>query len=270
MKVWTLDVLAEEGHGESQDQRTLQTRDEKAMRSRPRNVQILNDKASLVTWYNSNFRSAFETGTSIVWDVLYSDEIGGNFDPRSDDAIYITAWNRAALGCEASVQYSGDSSPALIITNIFNGDVVPAQPLSDLAQYVSTVVYDIYELRSITILNKTYLEDAEWINEVWVLGRNGQSLRLYKSPKPYKATLAMQTKMFTYDGAYGPTVEPTRPWFKGTNAIGWANARLASCDAAGNWTAEALLNPDQSYVNEGNGGFTRKYYVAISMAVVTS
>jgi hypothetical protein len=242
---------------------------------RPSDPQLLNDESSYVTRYAQGFKTDFDTGTAILWDILFSDSIAGNFDPGSDDFIYVTAWNRAAFGCEALVAYYRSTAPGIaVFDHKYTRFTAPApQPISAFDGYVSTQTVGGIDVRSITVANMTYQGEGGWINEVYIPATNALGpYTLYRS-QPYSATPADQKTRFGFDGAYGPTIEPSRGItnpYKGTSPIGWANARLANRDGRGNWSPWQPLSTEQSTIEPGLGGFTAKYSEPNFTAVLTT
>jgi hypothetical protein len=250
---------------------------------KPTNPAMLNNEASYVTRYTSAFKIGFDTGTAILWDILFSDSIGGNFDPKTEDFIYVTAWNRASLGCEALVAYYHSAAPGLAVYDHKSGQYVtlPPGPMTGFKpyamplfeRYVRTQTVGSYNLRAITIANMTYEDHGGWTNEVYLQGAGLPPCNLYKSASPYQATGADQKTNFPFDGSYGPTIEPSRritQKFSGTNPIGWSNARLANRDSNGTWSGWQLLSRDRSRIEAGYGGFKARYAEANYAAVLTT
>lgn len=217
------------------------------------------------------FKKAFGTGTALLWEILFSDSIGGDFNPKSEDFIYITAWNRASFGCEALLSYHHSDAPALAVyDHVYGAFTCPPQPISLFQQYVVNKVVGGIDVRSITLLNVTYREEDGWVNDVSLISeRKGQSFRLYRSPKPCRVSASAQKTEFWFDGSCGPTVEPSRI-FTGTSPIGWANARLSRRDEAGKWTEYQLLSEGQSTIEPGCGCFRPRYVEPNHTALLTS
>ena len=244
----------------------------------PTNPQLEDDETSYVTRYNSDFQSAFQTGTAIAWDILFSDSIGGNFEPNTHDRIMITAWSRAALGCEALIAYYGGKDPKLTVYNHFvDRYVVPLWPISKFKTYVRTCKVGDFNVKSVSVVNLTYRVATQWVNEVYIPATGELPHQLVYKSRPYTATLAAQAILYNAQGAYGPTVEPNRSGlrnltdpFRGTNPIGWTNTKLSSRDNNGNWSKAELLSPDQSTICPGLSPFKRVFYENNFTAVLTS
>ncbi|MGB8965087.1 MAG: hypothetical protein WCB99_05560 [Candidatus Cybelea sp.] len=210
---------------------------------------IFDNTTAYVTRYDPKFKAEWRTGTAILWDVLFSDVIGGNFDPTVPNArINITAASRASFGSEGFVSYEGSDTPNLKVSDLRIGRVVygPTPIATSFAQkYVSSVHHGDFTLNSITLVNMTYETPDGWVNEVNLPAANGApAYNLFTSPY-YQASLEQQQTEYPLDGSWGPSIEPgdtpDAP-YKGTNPIGWNNARLASRDRKGHWSKWELLS----------------------------
>jgi hypothetical protein len=228
----------------------------------PSDPHLYDNSASYITRYSPEFKKNFDTGTAIMWDILFSNSIGGNFDPATEDLIYVTAWNRASFGCEALISYYRSDAPALAVydhvPDVFT--FTQATNSTTLAPFVTTRTVDGITLNAITVVNMTYEEGDGWMNEVHVLSPDQKhALTIYSTPKPRPLTSADQKTSEPFDGSYGPTIEPSRGLldpFSGTAPLGWANVNLKNRDVRGAWGDWQLLTPEQSSIEPGIGGFT--------------
>ena len=120
---------------------------------------IFDNTTAFVTRYDPNFKAEWQTGTAILWDILFSDTIGGNFDPAVPNAhIYITATSRASFGSEGLVTYEGGVTPSLMVSDFRLGIVYGPTPIatSFANQYVSSVTLGDYALKSVTLVKVIY------------------------------------------------------------------------------------------------------------------
>ena len=237
---------------------------------------VINNTTAFVTRYDPDFKTAWDAGTAIKWTVLFSELLGGNFDPNSDSHIYITSTNRSSFGCESLVVYKGSTKPGVAVYDFRLGKFLYGPtPIhsAEIDQYVSPIKLEQFSLKGLTLVNRTYQEQGQWINKVSIAsGDNLDALVLYTSA-PYNATPAEQKSEFAIEGSWGPSLEPSdRPAapFKNTNPLGWTDARTASCDAHGNWSAWEELSPEEATIESGTSTFKAKYLQRCSAAVLTS
>jgi hypothetical protein len=200
-------------------------------------------------FYDQNFRVAFQTGTGIAWGIVFSIPPGGNVS----NWLFLTAMNRASLGCEAFIAYNGQTD---ISFNVFDWAIPKWQvhtPISQIPQYIGSVTASGNRFPMVQVANLTYQADGLWVNDVRVLNQNTNTLdSAYRNQ--YPATLPQQIGSFM--GSWAPIVETFQAEYAGTNPMGCDNAKFAMTDSDGAWAPWSLLTPAEAMPRSDENGFT--------------
>ena len=201
-------------------------------------------------FYEPTFKTAFVSGTGLAWGIVCPVPPGGNVS----DWLYLTGMNRASMGCEAFVAYHGQND---VTFNVFDWSRSPKwqihTPLSNMKDYVGTIVTNGTSFPVVQLINLTYQNDqASWINEIQLLNQTTGVLDLcYRYL--YPATFAQQTTPSV--GSWAAIVETFQPAYAGTNAMGCLNAKITSRGNDGTWGPWNLLDPTQATLRIDNKGF---------------
>jgi hypothetical protein len=201
-------------------------------------------------FYNSTFKMAFATGTSLYFEIVCPTRPGGNVD----DYFYLTAMNRSGRGIEAFVSYFKQTDFHFKVfdwarTDHWQIDI----PFGNLSSYLGTLsahgaTYQTLGMQNITL----QISADQWRNEAWLWNRALARWDLiYRFD--YAGTHAEQVGGFT--GSWGPIVETFQPLYMNTNRFGFLNTQLTSRDTGGAWGSWKLLSAADSYVRTDNVGF---------------
>jgi hypothetical protein len=208
-------------------------------------------------FYAPAFRSAFQGGTGIYWEVVAPPLPGGNVA----STLYLTATNRAGMGVEALVGYAGATNPIFYVFDwaLKTAGSDPWQrkiPLGTLGNYAKPEVVKGTTFYVLPIMNMTYQNGPQsWINQVWFA--NGTTNRwdlVYQFS--YPATLAQQ--LGVWPGSWGPIVETFQDQYQGTNEMGALKTTL-SAQTNGGWANWLPLAPAQAQLSGDSKGFTADY-----------
>jgi hypothetical protein len=210
-------------------------------------------------YYAHEFRSQFGSGTGIQYHIVCPTVVGGSVSTY----LYLTATNRAALGCEAYISYFAQDPPDFRVYDwsVSGEDKLRVTlPFDQYPQYRLNVLAYEQTHQTVYVRNLTYRIGAGlWRNAVLLLNPTESRFDLiYKND--YEATPADQKKDNL--GFWGPIVEVFEDSYAGTNTIGFMQAQLATRDSgSGEWAPDAPqwrhLSPAQSAIQPERLGFER-------------
>jgi hypothetical protein len=219
-------------------------------------------------FYTPAFRSAFQEGTGVYWEIAAPPVPGGNVSTT----LYLTATNRAALGVEALVGYNGASTPTFFVFDwaLKTTGSDPWQrklPLGTLGNYAKQETVNGHTFPVLPVMNMTYQTDAAtWINQVWLQNQAAGRWDLCYQFS-YQATLAQQ--LSAESGTWGPIVETFQDQYQGTNEMGALKTTL-SARLNGAWATWLPLIPAQAQLTGASKGFTADFLVPNSSWMVHS
>jgi hypothetical protein len=207
-------------------------------------------------FYNSVFKAAFATGTSMSWEIICPSTPGGNVSTW----LYVTATNRSSKGVEAFVAYQGQNN---FTFNVFdwaraeNDRWQIQKPFGNLGDYLGNESANGTQCQVLVVMNTTSQDTpGNWTNEVWLLNlRTNQWDLVYRYS--YPATLQDQTGDWV--GSWGPIVETFQDAYAGTNILGALKTQILGRDAAGTWGAWGQLTDAQSDIRVDNKGFVQLF-----------
>jgi hypothetical protein len=216
-------------------------------------------------FYTTAFKSAFDGGTSLYFEIACPTPPGGNVDTW----LYLTAMNRAGLGIEAFVSYFAQDEPHFKVFDWARTDHWQVDtPFSALGAYLGTVTAHGSSYQVIGVWNSTFqISSTRWRNEAWLWNRPANRWDLiYRYD--YAATNADQTGGFT--GSWGPIVETFQNPYYCTNRMGSLNTMLISRSASGAWGSWQLLGAPDSSIRTDNVGFFQTFLDANYSLIVDS
>jgi hypothetical protein len=205
-------------------------------------------------FYTTSFKSAFDGGTSMYFEIACPTPPGGNVNTW----LYLTGMNRAGLGIEAFVSYFAQDEAHFKVFDWARSDHWQVDtPFGSLGSYLDTVTAHGTAYQVIGVWNSTFqISSTQWRNEAWLWNRAANRWDLiYRYD--YAATNADQTGGFT--GSWGPIVETFQNPYYCTNRMGELNTMLISRNAAGVWGSWQLLAAADSYVRTDNVGFIQVF-----------
>jgi hypothetical protein len=205
-------------------------------------------------FYTTAFKSAFDGGTSMYFEIACPTPPGGNVNTW----LYLTGMNRAGLGIEAFVSYFAQDEAHFKVFDWARSDHWQVDtPFGSLGSYLDTVTAHGTAYQVIGVWNSTFqISSTQWRNEAWLWNRAANRWDLiYRYD--YAATNADQTGGFT--GSWGPIVETFQNPYYCTNRMGELNTMLISRNAAGVWGSWQLLAAADSYVRTDNVGFIQVF-----------
>jgi hypothetical protein len=205
-------------------------------------------------FYTTAFKSAFDGGTSMYFEIACPTPPGGNVNTW----LYLTGMNRAGLGIEAFVSYFAQDEAHFKVFDWARSDHWQVDtPFGSLGSYLDTLTAHGTAYQVIGVWNSTYqISATQWRNEAWLWNRAANRWDLiYRYD--YAATNADQTGGFT--GSWGPIVETFQNPYYCTNRMGALNTMLISRNAAGVWGSWQLLAAADSYVRTDNVGFIQVF-----------
>jgi hypothetical protein len=216
-------------------------------------------------FYTTAFKSAFDGGTSLYFEIACPTPPGGNVNTF----LYLTAMNRAGLGLEAFVSYFGQNEPHFKVFDWARSDHWQVDtPFSALGAYLGTVSAHGSSYQVIGVWNSTFqISASRWRNEAWLWNRSANRWDLiYRYD--YAATNADQTGGFT--GSWGPIVETFQNPYYCTNRMGSLNTMLISRASSGAWGSWQLLGGPDSTIRTDNVGFFQTFLDANYSLIVDS
>jgi hypothetical protein len=216
-------------------------------------------------FYTTAFKSAFDGGTSLYFEIACPTRPGGNVNTW----LYLTAMNRAGLGIEAFVSYFSQDEPHFKVFDWARTDHWQVDtPFSALGDYLGTVTAHGSSYQVIGVWNSTFqISSSRWRNEAWLWNRSANRWDLiYRYD--YAATNADQTGGFT--GSWGPIVETFQNPYYCTNRMGSLNTMLISRSASGAWGSWQLLGAPDSSIRTDNVGFFQTFLDANYSLIVDS
>jgi hypothetical protein len=207
------------------------------------------------TYFDPNFKTSFDAGTEITWNVVCPPAPGGNVN----NYLYITSTNRSSLGVEALVSYSpGGQLSFMVYDWAQTSDRRWQVNLPDLSQYFGTQTYNGQNYRILSIWNSTSRTAPQtWRNSVFLFDRQQRNDWVLVYQFDYPAADAAQKA--DYFGSWGPIVETFQSLFSGTNPMGALNVQLRSANPTGNWGEWSTLGASQSIVRTDNVGFHQTF-----------
>lgn len=205
-------------------------------------------------FYSEPFRTDYQTGTVIYWEIVFPERVGGN----NDNWLFLTATNRANLGVEAYVSYYSQNEPEFVIFDWAWPDPPTrwrtVRPLRELGKYIREHTINGNYVRSLPYLNFTYqISPSHWRNQVWLfcVAESRWDL-IYQFD--YPATLEAQHGL----NKWGPMVESFRTSaYAGTALMGAFNTQLASRRSDGSWDAFKKLEPKEADSRNDGFGFIK-------------
>jgi len=202
-------------------------------------------------FYTAAFRTAFNRGTSLYYEIVCPHQPGGNVNTY----LYLTATNRAQRGVEAFVSYNGQNDTRFKVfdwarTDHWQTDI----RFADLTEYLRSTVSHGWGLQALLVWNSTFeIGPGRWRNEVLLHNRSANRWDLiYRYD--YGSTTAEQIAGWV--GSWGPIVETFQDSYSGTRWLGFLNSMLIARDAAGSWGPWGLLAASQSTVRNDGHGFS--------------
>jgi len=197
-------------------------------------------------FFTDAFRTAWGTGTSIRYDIVYPARPGGNVS----DYLYLTTTNRSTLGTEALVAFYGQDEPWLFVWDWAVPGFVIMLPLSYLDAYVQAG-NGAAAPQTLSIWNSTYnIGGFYYRNAVHLFNRQRGAWDLIWQ-NDYPSDDATQKA----GGGWGPIVETFQPAYMDTRPMGFRRTAFSQADPFGRWSQWNLLKPDQSAVRADNNGF---------------
>lgn len=217
-------------------------------------------------FYAAAFRSAFQAGSAIYWEVITPTAAGGSVT----DIVYLTATNRTALGVEALVEYKAQNGPLFAVFDWARQPADPWQrsiPFTSLGDYLKHEVVNGVDFVTLPLMNMTYTTGPDtWLNQVWF--SNGRASRWDLAYQyTYPATLMQQVT--GWPGSWGPILETFEDHYTSTNPMGALSTQLAARinSAWGTWSP---LGQDESQLRVDNKGFTPEFLDPNSSWIVHS
>jgi hypothetical protein len=199
-------------------------------------------------FYNSGFKTHFETGTGIYWEIICPNTPGGNVSTW----LYVTAMNRSAMGVEAFVAY-GTSEPCFMVFDWARSDHWQTRvPFSSLARYFKSASAHGMPYQVLPVMNMTSQNaDGSWDNQVslWDNAANRWDL-IYQ----YNYAATQSDQYSGWVGTWGPIVETFQNLYQGTAALGALNTKLLSRDGNNQWGSWHLLDQADSDLRTDNVG----------------
>jgi hypothetical protein len=205
-------------------------------------------------FYTTAFKSAFDGGTSMYFEIACPTPPGGNVNTW----LYLTGMNRAGLGIEAFVSYFAQQEAHFKVFDWARTDHWQVDcPFGQLGDYLDTLIAHGSSYQVIGVWNSTYqISATQWRNEAWLWNRAANRWDLiYRYD--YAATNADQTGGFT--GSWAPIVETFQNPYYCTNRMGALNTMLISRSASGAWGSWQLLAAADSYIRTDNVGFIQVF-----------
>ncbi len=206
-------------------------------------------------FYSGPFKSAFQSGTSIYWEVVCPSLPGGNVSTY----LYLTATNRAAMGVEALVAYNGQSNPSFLVYDWARDPASRWQfnlPFNLLRDYLSTDVAHSSAFQALPVMNMTFMiGSGSWANQVWLINHSSDSWDLIYQFE-YVATITQQ--LGQWPGSWGPIVETFQDKYSGTNDLGALNTQFSS-QHGGQWSAWSPLSQGDAQLRVDNKGFLPEF-----------
>jgi hypothetical protein len=201
-------------------------------------------------FYNTAFKSAFDGGTSMYFEIVCPNPPGGNVSTW----LYLTGMNRASRGVEAFVSYNAQSAFHFKVFDWARADHWQVDcPYANLGNYLGPATAHGSTYQVLGVWNSTLqISATQWRNDAWLWNRSANRWDLiYRYD--YAATQAEQTGGWT--GSWGPIVETFQSPYFCTKPMGSLSTMLISRNASGAWGSWEFLSAAHSYVRTDNVGF---------------
>lgn len=218
-------------------------------------------------FFNADYKAAWGTGTSILFDVVCPEQPGGNVNTY----LYLTATNRAALGVEAFVLYWGQYYSRFMV---FDWAQTPDRywqvdiPLAALEAYLFPDASSRNAQRTLSVWNSTYsIGQGSYRNEALLYNHLRHGWDLFYRHDYAAADWQQKTGWI---GSWGPIIETFQSVYSNTNPMGARRTLLTESGADGAWNRWSLLKPAESYVRSDNQGFDLRYVAPNFAFIATS
>jgi hypothetical protein len=219
------------------------------------------------TFYTPAFKTAFDTGTELLWGAVSPAQAGGNVS----SVLYITATNRASGGVEALIAYSGAGQLSFRIYDWARPEAdrwAVNVPYGSLSQYLQAEAYQGQNYPVLPIWNSTARNvPGNWRNSVYLFDRM-QSKWALVYQYDYIAPDASQKN--GWPGSWGPIIETFQSAYSGSNPMGALGVQLRARDANSNWSAWSRLAVNEAVPRTDPVGFRQSYLDPYFNWVVTS
>lgn len=212
-------------------------------------------------YYADPFRTAYENGSEIQWDIVCPDVLGGNVTQH----LYLTATNRTSRGVEALISYDPDGSLHFLVFDwsipggLFDSpnpkwtvDLTRPQLQNYMIRQKVNIPGRSRTLQTLTLINSTTETSPNcWRNAVFLfnVARNGWD-QVYL--RDYNATRNAQREPTV--GFWGPIVETFQEVHRGTAPIGALRIQLRS-RVGDDWSDWKRLSSSQSVLQPPSAGF---------------
>jgi len=219
------------------------------------------------TFYKPDFKTAFATGTEIIWGAICPAQPGGNVNTF----LYVTATNRSSSGVEALIVYDGTGQVSFQVYDWAKPDDQRWKvniPFGSLTQYIQAQTYQGQNYPVLPIWNSTVrTTPSNWQNSVYLYDRTSSQWALVYQ-YDYAAPDASQKNGWV--GSWGPIVETFQDLYHGTNPLGAVNVQLRALDDNGTWSQWNSLADSEADLRTDNVGFHQTYLEPDYDWVVTS
>ena len=207
------------------------------------------------TFYSSDFRSSFGTGTAIQHFIHCPSTPGGNVD----DYLYLTSTNRSSKGVEAFVLYYKQNQLSFRVFDWAKPDDQHWQtnlPFTALGDYIFELDDGGTAYQCLFAANLTYQTDlSQWTNAVFLLNRRQARFDLIYL---YSYACTTSEQKTGWVGSWAPIVETFQDQCRNTNNLGFLHTSLTSrFSAIGAWSPSGWqdLSASQSSLRNDNKGF---------------
>ena len=111
-------------------------------------------------FYNAPFKSDFQTGTAIYWEIVCPNPPGGNVNTY----LYLTATNRSAKGVEAFISYNGQNNTFFKVFDWARTDTWQTNvSFASLGNYLRTLSAHGTNYQVLPVMNITARTGNSWL-----------------------------------------------------------------------------------------------------------
>jgi hypothetical protein len=218
-------------------------------------------------FYTPDFKTAFTTGTELIWSVVCPAMAGGNVS----NYLYLTATNRSACGVEALISYDANSQLSFQVYDWARTEADRWQvnkPFSELSRYLAAQPYQGQNYPVLPIWNSTTrVSPGNWRNSVYLYDNAANTWSLV-----YQFDYPMQddAQRAGWVGSWAPIVETFQNVYDNTNPLGALGTQLRAADAEGTWSGWSDLDATMSTLRTDQVGFQQSFLDPNYDWVVTS
>jgi hypothetical protein len=176
-------------------------------------------------FYAPSFKTAWEGGTSLVFDIVCPTPPGGTINTW----LFLTATNRSAMGVEALIAYNGQNDTHFLVFDWARSDHWQTDiPLSGLANYLGKESAHGRLYQVLPVWNSTWqLTQTNYRNQVLLYnGKRGGWDLVYQYD--YAASDSQQKTGWV--GSWAPIVETFQTLYANTNPLGALRIQISAGD----------------------------------------